>query len=262
FIGVARFVALVVCFVSGWAPAERPAQAGGIMTSVSEKDTSLASLRSEAVLGTLDLDRPELEAVKAKAEEGDRLGALAALLAHFRAKYPWPEATTTVGQDTVAAADRTVDHVLHWGPYDPADYGEDIDWAWDPAGDIEWVAAVYRFYWANALTEAFLATRDEKYAAAFVELTSDWIAKHPLENREQTHPVYTGWRGFAWLDIQTGIRATNLCKAFPTMVHGEAFTPAFLGVFLASLYDHQVKTEKLPMGKVHNKAIFEQRGFV
>jgi hypothetical protein len=33
-------------------------------------------------------------------------------------------------------------------------------------------------------------------------------------------------------------------------------------VLLASLYDHQVKTEAFPMGQVHNKAIFEQRGFM
>jgi hypothetical protein len=46
------------------------------------------------------------------------------------------------------------------------------------------------------------------------------------------------------------------------MVHAEAFTPEFLGVLLASLHDHQVKTERLPMGRVHNKAVFEQRGFV
>lgn len=57
-------------------------------------------------------------------------------------------------------------------------------------------------------------------------------------------------------------RATHLCQVFPTVVHGEAFTPEFLGVFLASLYDHQVKTEKLPMNAVHNKAFFEQRGFI
>ncbi len=46
------------------------------------------------------------------------------------------------------------------------------------------------------------------------------------------------------------------------MVHSDAFTPEFLGVFLASMYDHEKKTEREPMGKVHNKAIFEQRGFV
>jgi len=80
--------------------------------------------------------------------------------------------------------------------------------------------------------------------------------------RRKTHPVYKSWRGFAWLDIQTGVRAESICLAFPTLVHGKSFTPEFLGLLLASIYDHQRKTELLPMGKVHNKAVFEQRGFV
>ena len=52
-------------------------------------------------------------------------------------------------------ADRIVDHVFQWGPYEPADYGPQIDWEWDPRGDIEWVAAVYRFYWAPPLADAY-----------------------------------------------------------------------------------------------------------
>ncbi|MFH1265936.1 MAG: heparinase II/III family protein [Planctomycetota bacterium] len=225
-------------------------------------EEELRSLSPEGVLDYLDLSKPGLEAVRSKAEAGDRTGALAALLAYYREKYPLPKVAKGSAAGELAVADRIADHVFQWGPYEPADYGPEIDWEWDPRGDIEWVAAVYRFYWAPPLTEAYRATRDEKYARAFVELTADWIAKHPLENRKKTHPVYTSWRGFAWLDIQTGIRADNLSKVFPVLVHGEAFTPEFLGVLLASLYDHQVKTEKLPMGVVHNKAVFEQRGFV
>jgi heparan-sulfate lyase len=222
----------------------------------------LRSLPAERVLEKLDLDRPGLETVRAKAEAGDRTGALAELLRYYRNKYPLPKGDLEAAAGDFPVADRICEHVFQWGPYEPADYGDEIDWEWDPRGDIEWVAAVYRFYWAPPLAEAYRRTRDEKYARAFVELTSDWIAKHPLEKRHKAHPVYTRWRGFAWLDIQTGIRADNLSKVFPVLVHGEAFTPEFLGVLLASLYDHQVKTEKIPMGAVHNKAIFEQRGFV
>lgn len=241
-----------------------PASSLGLIASSSEssKNSKLHSLKPEEILTKLDLDKPGLESAKAAADRGNRLEALAALLTHYREKYPLPEVSESTRQRNYKVADRIVNHIFQWGPYEPADYGEEMDWEWDPRGDIEWVAAVYRFYWAGSLANAFASTREEKYARAFVELTSDWISKHPLENREKTHPVYTHWRGFAWLDIQTGIRATNICRAFKSLVHAEAFTPKFLGVLLASLYDHQVKTEKLPMGKVHNKAIFEQRGFV
>ena len=230
------------------------------LSEENDRDVNLHSLKLEDVLGKLDLSGSGLEDVKAAAERGDRDAALTALLAFYRAKYPLSETKAPTGN--FETADKVVKRVLQWGPYEEADYGQAFDWEWDPRGDIEWVASVYRFYWAAPLVSAYEATRDEKYARAFVEMTQDWIAKHPLEDRHRVHPVYTYWKGYVWLDIQTGIRATNLCKAFRVMVHGETFTPEFLGVFLASMYDHQVKTEALPMGRVHNKAIFEQRGFI
>ncbi|MCP4639092.1 MAG: hypothetical protein GY851_01590 [bacterium] len=237
-----------------------PGAVGRMLMTAAEQDRPLKSLTPDEVLGKLDLERPDLGAVKAAVEKGDRAEALAALLAYYREKYPLdgPGGNGTAHK----AADQIVDHVFQWGPYEPADYGDEVRWDWDPRGDIEWVAAMYRFHWAAPLTSAFADTRDEKYGREFVELTRDWIAKHPLQEHEKTHYVYERWRGFAWLDIQTGIRATRLCHSFPRMVHSEAFTPEFLEVFLASLYDHQVKTERLPMGVVHNKAVFEQRGFV
>lgn len=224
--------------------------------------TELRSFDPARILTILNLEGSGLEAARERAARNDRPGALAALLAYYRAKYPLPEKPAAAEEAVLKRADGIVRHVFQWGPYEAADYGPEMDWAWDPRGDIEWVAAVYRFYWARELAEAYRATREEKYAAAFVELTRDWIKKHPLEQHTRTHPVYTDWRGYAWLDIQTGNRATSLCTAFPVLVHGAAFTPEFLGEFLALLYDHQVKTEKLPMNRVHNKAIFEQRGFV
>jgi heparan-sulfate lyase len=230
--------------------------------AAAESGDGLRSLPVSEVLGKLDLERPGLEAVRDAVARDDEAGAFAELLAHYRRVYPLPEQAPQASTTSHSVADNIAKHIFQWGPYEAYDYGADMDWASDPRGDIEWVAAVYRFYWARVLARAYAATGDETYAAAFVELASDWIAKHPLEEHTRVHPVYDHWKGFAWLDIQTGIRATNLCSVFPTLVHAEAFTPEFLGVFLASLYDHQVKTERLPMQRVHNKAIFEQRGFI
>jgi len=225
-------------------------------------DTRLRSLPPADVLSKLDLEAPGLQAVHSAVDRGDPGMALGELLAYYRRVYPLPEAPENTSTKSWRTADNVTKHIFQWGPYEPFDYGENIDWASDPRGDIEWVGAMYRFYWAEPLAQAYVATRDETYATAFVELASDWIAKHPLEEHEQTHPVYKDWRGFAWLDIQTGIRATKICEVFPRLVHAKAFTPNFLGILLASLYDHQIKTERLPMQRVHNKAIFEQRGFV
>tara|TARA_B100001123_G_scaffold446302_1_gene600325 strand:- start:4665 stop:6869 length:2205 start_codon:yes stop_codon:yes gene_type:complete len=227
-----------------------------------DRDAELQSLRPEDLLGKLDLSGEGLGDVRGAAVGDDRTAALTSLLKHYRKKYALPEPGQSTGTKSFEAAGKVVNHVLQWGPYEEADYGPEMDWEWDPRGDIEWVAAVCRFYWAGPLAAAYEATRDEKYAASFVELTTDWISKHKLEDRKQIHPVYTYWRGYVWLDIQTGIRATNICSAFRSMVQAEAFTPEFLGMLMASLYDHQVKTKLIPMNRVHNKAIFEQRGFI
>jgi heparan-sulfate lyase len=233
-----------------------------VLASATVRAQELESLRPETVLTVLDLSGQRLEAARRAADQGDRTAALAALLEYYRQKYPMPDNEPARGRRSLDTADGIVRHVFQWGPYESADYGPEINWEWDPRGDIEWVAAMYRFFWAGPLAQAYHRTRDEQYARAFVELTSDWIAKHPLQNRSRAHPVYAYWRGFAWLDIQTGRRATSLCSVFPILVHSRSFTPDFLGVFLASLYDHQVKTERLPMNQVHNKAVFEQRGFI
>ena len=233
---------------------ERPAGADQI-----DHEMPLTSFDPDRILEKLDLTAAGLEEVKQAADAGDRTGALTALRDYYRAKFPLGEA---IEEDDHTEADKICRRIIQWGPYDEAQYGDDFDWEWDPPGDIEWVCVVYRFYWAAPLVNAYAASRDEKYAQAFVDLASDWISKHPLERHTRTHPVYKSWKGFAWLDLQTGIRATNICAAFRGLIQSEAFTPEFLGVLLASVYDHQTKTTLIPMGLIHNKAVFEQRGFI
>ena len=221
----------------------------------------LVSLKPDHVLSKLDLNKPGLEKVKKAAEKNDQNAAFKELLKYYRAKYPL-EPKTDIEKDKIKTADDICNRTFQWGPYEPAQYGEDINWQWDPRGDIEWVAVMYRFYWAGYLSNAYAATRNEKYAKAFVEMTADWIEKHPLQKRDIKHYVYDYWRGFPWLDIQTGIRATNLSGSFKKFVHSKAFTPQFLAVLLASMHDHQVKTHTLPNGLAHNKAMMEQKGLL
>ena len=219
----------------------------------------LISLVPANVMAVLDLGRPGLEGVRAAAERGGGAGALAALRAYYRERFPLgtPEAKE---RQYAGTADQIVERVFQWAHYPPARYGEDMDWDADPAHDIEWVAVMHRFNWAPTLAHAFAKTRDEKYARTFVELATDWILKHRLEDSlDRELPGY-GRPGFAWLDIQTGIRAHSLCQVFPVFIHADAFTPEFLGLLLASLHDHQIKSLRIPKPFVHNKSMMEIRG--
>lgn len=119
-------------------------------------DVKLHSLLPSEVLTKLDIDRPGLESVKEAVGEGDPSHALAELLRYYRGKYPSSPVEHEVTQQTIEAADHLCRHVFQWGPYKPVDYGPDIDWTINPANDIEWVAAVYRFYWATDLEKAVL----------------------------------------------------------------------------------------------------------
>ncbi len=235
---------------------------------------NLKSLPPSSLFSVINLDLPKLKKVRRTLEKEGFDQALIVLLDYYREQYPKDDQIqddNSVENKNIAIsrANDLANHIFQWGPYEAANYGPDINWAADPAGDIEWVAAMYRFYWANDLSNAYKITGEDNFAKTFVELVTDWIQKHPLEKTiDEMHPVYgpgefgeIGWKGYAWLDLQTGIRATNICKNFRVFLHTESFTPEFLGILLASLYDHQVKTEKMPMNRVHNKAIFEQRGF-
>jgi heparan-sulfate lyase len=257
----------LISFAAGSGSVLDTARSGIMAAVIPQADNGgLYSLSPSLLFSVLDMDLPELAPVRKILERKGNDAALAELLKYYRSRYPppatfkerLPEKTDSM---SVSRADDILRHIFQWGPYAPTGYGDNIDWAADPAGDIEWVAAIYRFYWVNDLVNAYAATGDEHYAAGYVSLITDWIGKHPLEKTlDAVHPVY-GWKGYPWLDLQTGIRATNICSSFRKMVNAKSFTPQFLGVLMASLYDHQVKTEKMPMGKVHNKAIFEQRGF-
>ena len=143
-----------------------------------DHEMPLVSLKTDQLLDLLDLSK--VDGVQGTA---DRATAFAALLDHYRKKYPLEASANASGNFEVA--DKICQHVIQWGPYEEADYGAEIDWEWDPRGDIEWVAAVYRFYWASPLAQAFAATGDEKYAQAFVDLTVDWIEIGRASGRER-----------------------------------------------------------------------------
>jgi len=227
----------------------------------------LRSLPPSELFTVLDLNLPGLSPIREVLEQDGYEAALTELLAYYRERFSEPEIPRSTGsaaeERAIERSEMMANHIFQRDPWDAADYGPDIDWAADPARDIEWVAQINRLYWTRDLNAAYRATGDDRYVEILVDLMTDWFEKHPLEETlEKIHPVYDYWKGYVWLDIETGRRSNSICTFFRLMVHSPAFTPEFMARVLASLYDHNQKTEKIPMGHVHNKAIFEQRGLV
>jgi len=115
---------------------------------VTEK-IELHSLKPENVLSVLNLDQPGLEEAKAAAARGDRIAALAALREHYRRRYPKPATRPQASQKTIESAEAVSRRVFSFLGYAPQHYPEPMDWEWDPRGDIEWVACMYRFNWGQ-----------------------------------------------------------------------------------------------------------------
>jgi hypothetical protein len=56
-----------------------------------------------------------------------------------------------------------------------------FDWTVNPSADIEWLILLHKFYYATGLGVAFDETKDQRYAAKWIELTDSWIAAVPLD---------------------------------------------------------------------------------
>ena len=115
---------------------------------------------------------------------------------------------------------------------------------------------------AAPLARAYAVTRDEKYAETFVALTTDWISKHPLGKSHQNAFGLHVLEGVCVAGYSNGHSGDKYLFGVPQFGTRRGIYAEFLGVLLASLYDHQIKTEHIPMGVIHNKAVFEQRGFI
>ncbi|MCC6390516.1 MAG: alginate lyase family protein [Bryobacterales bacterium] len=220
--------------------------------SVAWAQPALSPCPPERVLEHLDLDRPGLGPVREAA--GNHALAMARLLDYYRTrkKVRYDTRISPADAAEIASARATLAHVLDAGlGYPPQRYGADINWMADPVRDIEWVAGVQRFYWQTPLLRAWVSTHDTAYARGWMDLTADWIGKHPVDPKH-----------FAWLDIQVGIRAARFAEAFDLLRTSPAMDAGFLQTLLASVYDHGRKMSLYPRTTPHNKAVIEAVGLL
>jgi heparan-sulfate lyase len=190
------------------------------------------------LLTRLDLNRPELAAVKAVLIFPER--AATALLAYFRerttVKHPVVRATRlacrgryTTDAHLQRAAEGVQDVFYCMHAYPPHDFGAGIDWFTNqaPNQDNEWLWQLHRQFWWESLAQAYWHTGDECYAQAWVRQLRDWIRHCPPH---QTSP--------AWRTLEAGIRGYSWCSQFQHFLDSPAVTPRDLVLFLNSCYDH------------------------
>lgn len=155
----------------------------------------------------INLEYPGLEAVKAALDLGHYTEAKEALVAYYRTRehpgwyvkeppegglYPSLDSTTA---DDVIARRFTISSKS-------AQMDKKIDWAYCPYGDREWTWLLNRHTYFLPLGRAYLRTGDEKYAADFDFIITDWILSNPVPDRAAGLP-------HSWRTLEAGIRMFN-----------------------------------------------------
>lgn len=164
--------------------------------------------------GALNLDLPELAAVKAAVEAKDWEAAKSAWARHLETrttpKWLWSrkdkqkimDLYKSSGRDmsgSISAADRVLAREFDFlGVHKKLDHSP--EWL---QGPLEWTHVLSRFgYWRD-LGFAYWATGDPKYSSDFVFLLEDWVAKNPVPRVTSNS---RGTRGSVWRTLETGIR--------------------------------------------------------
>ena len=126
------------------------------------------------------------------------------------AKYVKTHCKTEV-QEILQVADDACQQIylfnLHWDmerTYEPIRFKDQINWLYMPAGDPEWIYAFNRHRYFICLGQAYVITKDEKYAKAFVDQICDWIDRVKLGDEQSQR---------AWRTIEAGLRLEYWLKA-------------------------------------------------
>lgn len=150
------------------------------------------------LFAALDLGRPDLAAVRTALAADDLAAARAALASHLRTRpSPWEldaieapgeGAAPASSEEVLAEAERVVRGELTIVGVPHAFEGGDIDWAFNPTrgrDDLpftrQWGNHLNRTRFWRPLAEAYLATGDERFAAAWSAQLRDFIEDNPFD---------------------------------------------------------------------------------
>lgn len=194
----------------------------------------------------LDLERPELSAVRDAVAHTDWPAARHALAGYFRhrTRPRWVVDPHAIGGDPRyrdPAAEKALAHRLgsigiEW------QFGTNIDWAFNPTAqpgsqwpvNHEWTWQLNRHAHWLALARAFHATGDERYAREFVAQLRSWISTCPVPVARADNRAFSRWR-----TIEAGIRTGSVWpEIFPRVLAAKSFEDESLVLMLQSFVEH------------------------
>ncbi|MBQ4286509.1 MAG: alginate lyase family protein [Bacteroidales bacterium] len=209
----------------------------------------------------LNLDYPGLEDVKKAVAAKDWLGARTAYVKHLKTRttpvwfFDWrdfgkgkEEKETSIDQDgrvypaNTEAADKAASNYLTSCSV-PYQFGSHVNWSINPTPLVynEWTWQLSRHAWWETLGTTYWATKDEKYAKAFVSQMRGWVIDNPL-------PSYAANDAFSrWRTIETGIRTLgHWPEAFFRFLPSPSFDDESILMMVKSFYEHGVHLSAFP----------------
>ena len=181
----------------------------------------------DSLLARLDLAAGDLAEVKACVEKGDREGAVDALIAHFRRRWPMVPETKRITRGSVEECNQALDNRFRSIGSD-AYYTlhEDFEWSRNAIDDQEWLLHFQWHDWLKALVEAGELQQDVRYTRKAVELLRDWIPHN-----------YPGAR-WSWRTLEVALRAMKWQDVYRYLLHSPDFARGDHVAFLNTLAEH------------------------
>lgn len=112
---------------------------------------------------------------------------------------------------------------------EPVQFGEEINWLYQPKDDPEWTYMLNRMRYWICLGQAYALTGDEKYPRAFTAQLQHWVAT--------VRPTDAA-AACAWRSIEVGLRLEYWLKAMQYFAQSPAINDEFMQIFADSVEEH------------------------
>lgn len=194
--------------------------------------------RIQRLLAALDLERPDMVAVRQAKEEENLVAACQALLVAVDAydAGAWLRETSTPQAELEIppqAEELTHDIFTHLGQKDTVPRTADgrLQWMYaGPVDDDQYWHFQNRFGYLNALWQGYLASGADRFPATMDRLIRDWVTAHPMPDKQRRNSV--------WHELDTGLRARRWAVAYHRFRVTTGFSDAGQLLLLSSIPEH------------------------